>query len=151
MKKGFTLIELLVVISIIGLTASVVLVSVSTARSKSKYTDTISQFKQIESAAELDNIDFGSYAPDTDRGVAPRFVPGYLPVWPTPPCSGWSYDWDNWHDGGKIRISLLDADGGQVYFYCVAVFPPYTNCGNGYGTLITDVADKMVTCSEEGV
>jgi prepilin-type N-terminal cleavage/methylation domain-containing protein len=46
-RRAFTLIELLVVIAIIGLLASIVLVSVSSARSKSKDSRTISDVRQI--------------------------------------------------------------------------------------------------------
>ncbi len=52
-KRGFTLIELLVVISIIGMLASVVLVSLSSARNKAKDSSAIQSLVAIRSQAEL--------------------------------------------------------------------------------------------------
>ena len=52
-QKAFTLIELLVVISIIGLLASVILVSLNSARGKSRDTARKQTLRQIQKALEL--------------------------------------------------------------------------------------------------
>ncbi len=63
-KSGFTLIELLVVISIIGLLASVVLVSLNGARAKARDARRLSDMKQIMTALEL-YYDKNGYLPIT--------------------------------------------------------------------------------------
>jgi prepilin-type N-terminal cleavage/methylation domain-containing protein len=50
---GFTLIELLVVISVIGLLASVLLVSINGARVKARDTKRVADISQIQKAMEL--------------------------------------------------------------------------------------------------
>lgn len=64
-QTGFTLIELLVVIAIIGLLASVVLLSLNSAREKSRNAKRLADVRQIASALELYFNDCGSYPVQT--------------------------------------------------------------------------------------
>ena len=60
-NKGFTLIELLVVVAIIGVLATVVLGSLSSARVKAQDTKRIAIVKQLETALEMYHLDKGEY------------------------------------------------------------------------------------------
>ncbi len=60
-QKGFTLIELLVVIAIIGILASIVLASLSTARTKGKDAAIQGELSQLRAQAEI-YANGGSYA-----------------------------------------------------------------------------------------
>ena len=69
LQKGFTLIELLVVIAIIGILSSVVLASLSTARSKGKATAVKSGLASLRTQMEV-KADGGAYGPAANAGTA---------------------------------------------------------------------------------
>lgn len=65
LKKGFTLIELLVVVAIIGILASVVLASLTSARSKGKDAAIFAQLSNMRAQAELFYATNGNYGTTT--------------------------------------------------------------------------------------
>jgi prepilin-type N-terminal cleavage/methylation domain-containing protein len=151
-KKGFTLIELLVVIAIIGILASVILASLNAARDKARYAQVISQMEEISKAAQIDIAYTGVYPPDTTPAVNPGLTS--MTTWPTPPCAGWTYDWDNWDAsvGGTdiglptVRVTIRRPNQSAVYYYCIRSVDP--NCaGTKEGGTDIKLA-KTLTCKE---
>lgn len=115
-NKGFTLIELLVVISIIGILASVVLASLSTARVKAQDSKRISELIQLTNALELYRLDKGTYPSanptyvDNIVGLAPKYIP-ILPKDPTNTgVSRYRYASDNFKLGYTILVDLKSDD-----------------------------------------
>ncbi len=64
LDRGFTLIELLVVVSIIGMLASVVLVSLQGARNKAKDAKLVLEIRELTKAMELYRLDNNGYPAD---------------------------------------------------------------------------------------
>jgi len=80
LKKGFTLIELLIVIAIIGILASIILVSVSSGKTKAKDNAAMKTMSNIRASAQSCMIDTG--IPGTNRrlGNNATVTVGTVPV-----------------------------------------------------------------------
>lgn len=74
LQKGFTLIELLVVIAIIGILSSIVLASLSSARTKSEDAAITSTLSNMRAQAELLYSNIASYGPAYTAGVCPSIA-----------------------------------------------------------------------------
>jgi len=114
-QKGFTLIELLVVISIIGLLASVVLVSLNSARLKARDAKRIADLRQLATAMELYVNDNGQYPTVTGSASVGAFVAS----WATSTLSS-AYV-------SKMPNDPLNVTGQYGYYYAVG-YKPTSNC-----------------------
>ena len=149
--RGFTLIELLVVIAVIGILATIVLAGLTSVRAKGRYASVIKQLESIYTAVEVENNITGSYPPDANTGVMPTGLSAYLSAWPSPPCPGWTYDWDNWTNGTQLYVTLRDSIQHPIVYYCV--FDSLNRCSplaDG-PNIISNWPSKAFTCNEQGI
>lgn len=111
MKRGFTLIELLVVIAVIGVLASVVLTSVSSARAKSRDNLRRQSLIQLRTALEIFYNDNGFYPYTVDDAAWYTSDPAGDP--------GTSHNNGNWIpglvDSGAISELPQDPLGGTGF------------------------------------
>ena len=118
-KKGFTLIELLVVIAIIGLLSTLAIVSLNSARQKSRDAKRVADIKQIQTALELYYNDNFGYPPDVTSGDSITSTStevtymGQVPVAPTPP------DGDCDTDNNPYRYTTNDSGATYHLDYCI--------------------------------
>jgi prepilin-type N-terminal cleavage/methylation domain-containing protein len=103
-QKGFTLIELLIVIAIIGILASIVLVSLSSARQKARTSTKQAELKQILTAVQVYhsntglspvNATPGSWCQIASGGCLQELITsGTISALPVSPDSGVYYYYD---------------------------------------------------------
>jgi general secretion pathway protein G len=124
-KKGFTLIELLVVIAIIGLLSTLAIVSLNSARQKSRDAKRVADIKQIQTALELYYNDNFGYPPDVTSGDSITSTNtevtymGQVPVAPLPEdgdCTGEENTYNYTQtDGTTYSLTYcIGADTGNV-------------------------------------
>lgn len=98
-NKSFTLVEILIAISIIGLLASTIIVSVKGAIDKARSARARAEIKALGIALEMFLLDNNyKYPCDRNRNYPPgleKYLTSY-PDWPPAPWAGSSYDWDYW-------------------------------------------------------
>ena len=107
MRKGFTLIELLVVIAVIGMLASMVLVSLGPARKKARDARRQSDLRQIGTAMEMYYSDSDNYIDSAAGANTVTAIGTYMPLVPKDPL-----------DSGNQRYTWTD---GTTQYYCVYV------------------------------
>ncbi len=71
-QNGFTLIELLIVVAIIGILAAIAVPNFLNAQTKAKLARVQSDFKNIETAMEMYQLDHNTYPTDAWRGYMRR-------------------------------------------------------------------------------
>lgn len=116
LQKGFTLIELLVVIAIIGLLASVVLLSLNSARAKSRDAKRLSDVRQLVSALELYFNENNAYPVGASLAPLTAGFIGALPSYPSPidgACTGYnSYNYSGTSTSYTLTFCLGGSTGG---------------------------------------
>ena len=145
-NEGFTLIELLVVIAVIGLLATIVMVSLNSARGKARSTRRMADLRQIKLALEMYYDTNGSY-PSTGSvwqsacSYPTTYIPGLstyinqLPRDPLENCSVLAY-WYYYRSDGTNYKALIP-------------YRIYERCSDGQGPGIVDPARLCSNASEQ--
>lgn len=120
-KKGFTLIELLIVVAVIGILASVILVSLGKAREKAHTARLASELGQIEKAFIITYLDEDrdDWWTEAELGLGPNPTINDIIAKTTGPLSGLSKNLPstNFSDLLTAGNYQLDSDG-DINFSC---------------------------------
>lgn len=161
-KHGFTIVEIETVVAIVATLAVLIVVGVINHRHRANYAKAYIDMESIADAARMIKQETGSWPVD-ESGTTPYNSTGlqeYYPK-PTPPCSGWFYDWENWMAPlvglrDIIKVSLRNPNAiladSVVYHYCLSKGMTdackLTNPWDTDSLPIESLSDKKITCKE---
>jgi prepilin-type N-terminal cleavage/methylation domain-containing protein len=114
-QKGFTLVELLVVIAIIGLLSTLAVVSLNSARAKSRDAKRIADIKQIQTALEMYYNDNNAY-PATASVVSGSALSTFMAMVPTAPTP---YDTATCQTTNAYSYTMLTGGTGYTLTFCL--------------------------------
>jgi len=149
-QKGFTLVELMVVIAIIGILSAIILANFTTARSKSRDGQRISDISQIQYALAAyfnqcnvypSTTTLPTTLPETDTGCPTNVnLSTFISKIPTPPIGTGqtTYSYSTGTEGGTIIDYVLEAtleNNSSVSTESLSAFP--TTSGITYSPTFT--------------
>jgi prepilin-type N-terminal cleavage/methylation domain-containing protein len=159
-RKGFTLIELLVVIAIIGLLSTLAIVSLNTARQKSRDAKRQTDIRLIQTGVELYTNETGAAPTSTtwallNTALASYVVGGNLPLpTNTPACvinaGGTDFDGDCYmycQRGGKYLLRARTEAGTTISGDLdAATSGTYTTAGDCFTNVGATTAVPAISC-----
>ena len=122
-KKGFTLIELLIVVAIIGLLATLAIISLTSAQAKARDTKRIADVKSMQNALEMYFNDNAAYPTSTTWAtlqtiLAPTTGTQYLTSLPATPVTSTATEFYAYAVNGTTNkyclMSILEKTGNQM-------------------------------------
>lgn len=138
MKKnnGFTLVELLVVITILGILATIGLVVFSSAQMRGRDTQRKSDLKQISSALEIFNADYGTY---------PTAANGLIMGCPTGTTCTWGSS-SQFTDNKTVYMKVVpkDPSSGHSYYYRTVAVNGAANTGFQLFAFLENTQDSSI-------
>lgn len=156
-QKGFTLIELLIVVAIIGLLATLAIVSLNTARQKANDTKRVADLKSMQTALELFwNGEGGGAYPIVDVAGGESWaeletaLATYLPALPVDPDANGVYRYTFQDDGSEyiLQATLQEASNSALD---IDINP---TTGAGFDMVASDdtttATDYSLSCDEGG-
>src|SRR5690348_8901434 len=96
-RAGFTMIEMILVITILWILLYVAQTSYATFQAKVRFSKIKADMDAIAQSAYNDFTSNGVWAETSFDEMPPSFTAsGEMRAWPTPPCPGWYYSWEDW-------------------------------------------------------
>lgn len=129
---GWTLVEVIITVTILWILMFVAQLTYETIQAKVRYTQIKGDMDGIAQAAYNDYTTTGVWAAlNMGGGMPPNWAATQeLRKWPTPPCPGWFYSWEDW-TGLRYPITQVTVrrrNSTLVYNYCLDNTAGAGNC-----------------------
>jgi prepilin-type N-terminal cleavage/methylation domain-containing protein len=121
---GLTLVELVVTVAILSILVAIVAASYDTVTARVRASKVKGDMDGIAIAGYTDFTYNGDWALISFNAMPPSIqAEGLLRKWPSAPCPGMYYSWDNLYPtSNAVRVTLRRANNTALWSYCVDTY-----------------------------
>ena len=119
---GFTMMELMITVALLTILVAIIATSIDAVKAKARYGQIRADMDAIAQSAYNDYTSNTIWAPLSFASMPPTWAAnGEMRRWPTPPCPGWFYSWEDWSVFGYpvTQVTLRRANNTLLWGYCV--------------------------------